>query len=245
MATWVWAVIAIVVVGVIALLAVGAAKRRTAVLRDRFGPEYERAVKDRGGRRAAEIDLRAREKQRAQFEVKPLPEAGGLRFADQWRDVQERFVDQPAQAVTAADALITDVMEAQGYPMKDSNAKPTWCPSIIPAPSRTTGSRTRCASVPERRRQAPKTCATRWCDTGPCSTSCCARTATVSQIPALTSRCAIGDRQGGTADPGTQDAGTSAVGPADDPAPTGSDDPGLATTDTAYSNQQVDGRGGR
>ena len=123
MATWIWVVIAIAVVAVIALVAVGARKRRTAMLRDRFGPEYDRAVESRDGRRAAEADLRAREKQRAQFDVRPLPEATRLRFADEWRDVQERFVDQPAQATTAADTLITRVMEARGYPMKDFDAQ--------------------------------------------------------------------------------------------------------------------------
>jgi hypothetical protein len=93
------------------------------MLRDRFGPEYDRAVESRDGRRAGEADLRAREKQRAQFDVKPLPEATRLRFADEWRDVQERFVDQPMQATSAADTLITHVMEARGYPMKDFDAQ--------------------------------------------------------------------------------------------------------------------------
>ena len=37
--------------------------------------------------------------------------------------MQERFVDQPAQAATAADTLITRVMEARGYPMKDFDAQ--------------------------------------------------------------------------------------------------------------------------
>ena len=75
MATWIWIVIAIAVVIVVGLAVVGAGKRRTAMLRDRFGPEYDRAVENSDDQRAAEADLRAREKQRAQFDVKPLPEA--------------------------------------------------------------------------------------------------------------------------------------------------------------------------
>ena len=82
MATWVWIVIAIAVVVVIGLVAAGARRRRTADLRDRFGPEYDRAVENRDGRRAAEADLRAREKERAQFDIEPLPEAARLRFAN-------------------------------------------------------------------------------------------------------------------------------------------------------------------
>jgi len=122
-ASWVWVVIAIAVVVVIALVAVGARKRRTVALRDRFGPEYDRALEKSDDRRAAEADLREREKQRAQFDVKPLPEAARLHFAEEWRNTQERFIDQPAQATTAADALITRVMEARGYPLKDFDAQ--------------------------------------------------------------------------------------------------------------------------
>jgi hypothetical protein len=123
MATWVWVVIAIVVVVVVALAAVGARNRRTAALRDRFGPEYDRAVENSDDQRTAEAGLRAREKQRAQFDVKPLPEATRLRFAGEWRDLQERFLDQPAEAADAADILITRVMEARGYPMRDFDAQ--------------------------------------------------------------------------------------------------------------------------
>jgi hypothetical protein len=115
MATWVWILIAIAVVIVIALVVAGAAKRRTSMLRQRFGPEYDRTVEARQGRRAAEAELRAREKQRAEFSIAPLPEATRLRFASEWRDIQERFVDQPAQALAAADVLITQVMQARGY----------------------------------------------------------------------------------------------------------------------------------
>jgi hypothetical protein len=123
MAIWVWAVIVIAAVAVIALIALGARKRRTAKLRQRFGPEYDRAVEAREDRRAAEADLRSRERQRAQFDIKPLPEATRLRFADEWREVQERFVDQPSQAVDAADTLITRVMQARGYPVADLEAQ--------------------------------------------------------------------------------------------------------------------------
>jgi hypothetical protein len=119
MATWVWVVIVIAVLIAIALGAVTARNRRTAALRGRFGPEYDRAIENSDDRRAAEADLLARQKERAQFDVEPLPEAARLRFAGEWRDLQARFVDQPAPAAAAADVLITRVMEARGYPMKD------------------------------------------------------------------------------------------------------------------------------
>jgi hypothetical protein len=123
MATWIWVVIAIAVVVVVALAAVAAKNRRTAMLRDRFGPEYDRVVENTDDQRAAEAELHARERRRAAFDVKPLPEADRLRFAGEWRELQERFLDEPAQAAGAADTLITRVMEARGYPMQDFDAQ--------------------------------------------------------------------------------------------------------------------------
>ena len=123
MATWVWILIVIAAVVVVAIIAVAARQRRTAALRQRFGPEYERAVQAREGRRSAEAELRDREKQRAQLDIRPLPEEMRMRFAQEWREVQERFVDQPSEAVVAADKLVYSVMETRGYPMGDFDAQ--------------------------------------------------------------------------------------------------------------------------
>jgi hypothetical protein len=123
MATWVWILIVIAAVVVVALIAVAARQRRTTALRQRFGPEYDRAVEAGDGRRAAEADLRDRERQRAQVDIRPLSEGMRVRFAQQWQEVQERFVDQPSEAVVAADGLVYSVMEARGYPMGDFDAQ--------------------------------------------------------------------------------------------------------------------------
>jgi FtsZ-interacting cell division protein ZipA len=123
MATWVWILIVIAAVVVVAVIVMADRQRRTTGLRERFGPEYDRAVQDRQGRRLAEADLRDREKQRAQLEIRPLPEDARARFAEEWREVQERFVDQPSEAVVAADKLVHSVMEKRGYPMGDFDAQ--------------------------------------------------------------------------------------------------------------------------
>jgi hypothetical protein len=120
MATWVWILIAIAVVAVIVLVAMAGRQRRAAALRQRFGPEYDRAVEAREGQRAAaEADLREREKQHARLDIRPLPEDTRARFAHEWQELQERFVDEPADAVVAADRLVNIVMDARGYPMGD------------------------------------------------------------------------------------------------------------------------------
>jgi hypothetical protein len=123
MVTWVWILIVIAAVVIIVALAMAVRQRRTTALRQRFGPEYERAVQAREGRRPAEADLRDREKQRAQLDIRPLPEDVRARFAEEWREVQERFVDQPSEAVVAADRLVHSVMETRGYPMGDFDAQ--------------------------------------------------------------------------------------------------------------------------
>jgi hypothetical protein len=123
MAAWVWILIVIAAAVVVAVIAMAARQRRTTALRQRFGPEYDRAVEAREGRRPAEADLRDREKQRGRLDIRPLPEDIRVGFAGEWREVQERFVDQPAEAVVAADRLVHSVMEARGYPMGDFDAQ--------------------------------------------------------------------------------------------------------------------------
>jgi hypothetical protein len=122
-----WAFIVIVLVVVVAVAAaiatVAMRKRRTAVLRDKFGPEYERTVESHAGRRAAESELRSRQRERAKLDIGPLPAATRLRYGEQWRCVQERFVDQPAETVRSAERLVHEVMAERGYPVGDFDAQ--------------------------------------------------------------------------------------------------------------------------
>lgn len=118
-----WVVLVAVVVVVALILLVGARRRRTAALQQHFGTEYDRTVQANEGRRAAEAELRGREKQRAELDVRPLPAATRERVAQEWADVQARFVDQPSTAVINADALVCRVMGERGYPMADFDAQ--------------------------------------------------------------------------------------------------------------------------
>ncbi|MFD3495827.1 hypothetical protein ACFWWB_35545 [Streptomyces sp. NPDC058690] len=110
-------VIAIIVVVVLIVLAVGvwmAVRRRH--LRERFGPEYERAVEAGDSRTAAERDLRAREQRHDDLDLKPLPSSARQQYAQEWNSVQEHFVDRPQEAVGEADQLVTRLMKERGYP---------------------------------------------------------------------------------------------------------------------------------
>jgi hypothetical protein len=93
--------------------------RRRAHLRGRFGPEYERTVKESGDIRRAEANLTARERRVANLTIRPLSPEDQARFSESWRVVQGRFVDDPHGAVTEADRLVGEVMHARGYPLGD------------------------------------------------------------------------------------------------------------------------------
>ena len=93
-------------------------KRRTERLRTQFGSaEYARAVQKGGNRRHAEAGLEKRTQRVEGFHVRPLAAGDRARFLASWREIQARFVDGPAGAVTAADQLLGDVMSTRGYPV--------------------------------------------------------------------------------------------------------------------------------
>jgi hypothetical protein len=117
---WIWIALAVAIVVVIVIMAVTMArKRRTDTLREQFGPEYDRALTEQGGRREAETDLRDRVKRHDELDLRPLAPATAERYQRDWRDVQARFVDSPEGALGQADGLITAVMRERGYPMDD------------------------------------------------------------------------------------------------------------------------------
>ncbi|MFJ6405811.1 hypothetical protein ACIQK9_09830 [Streptomyces hydrogenans] len=107
-------VVVVVVAGMVAGMAVH--RRRRMRLRDRFGPEYERAVEATGSRRAAEQELDARERRFADLEIRPVPGEARKEYALRWARVQEEFVDRPEGAVHDADELVAELMRDRGYP---------------------------------------------------------------------------------------------------------------------------------
>ena len=107
----------LVVAGIVAWYSLR--KRRTEKLRAQFGAEYERAVKEDGGRRHAEAGLKERTERVENLNIRPLAAGDRARFVESWSRVQARFVDGPGGAVTEADQLLRDVMSTRGYPVSD------------------------------------------------------------------------------------------------------------------------------
>lgn len=109
-------VIVLIAIVVIALLLIR--KRKSDRLKQQFGPEYDRTVKEHGSQRAEAL-LAEREQRVKHFSIHPLNRDERERYALEWTQVQRKFVDDPSLAVAEADKLVTTVMAARGYPMGD------------------------------------------------------------------------------------------------------------------------------
>ena len=115
--TWVLVIVVVVLLVVVGLLLYR--QRRSAQLREGFGPEYDRALDQHGDQRAAEAELRERRDRRRSYDIKPLDESARQRYIERWKATQAKFVDQPASALTDADELVAEVMRERGYPVED------------------------------------------------------------------------------------------------------------------------------
>jgi len=119
MDSWVWIVIVVAAIMLLAAVWAGMRNRRSGQLKEGFGPEYDRTVDEAGSRRKAESELAERQKRHEELDVRPLSPAARDRYLDQWRDTQARFVDDPGSAVGDADRLVQEVMRERGYPTDD------------------------------------------------------------------------------------------------------------------------------
>jgi len=120
MPDWAWVLIVVAVLVVIALVVWAlTARRRSERLRERYGPEYDRTVRQEGRRRDAESELERREEKRRRLDIVPLSPEARDRYVESWREIQARFVDEPASALVEADRLVEQVMRERGYPMDD------------------------------------------------------------------------------------------------------------------------------
>ncbi len=108
---------ALLVLGVAALIAMQ--QSRSKKLRGRFGSEYDEAVAEYGDRGKAEKALREREQRVEKLHIVPLSKESREGYAEQWKKIQARFVDDPAGALGQAHEAITKVMNERGYPASD------------------------------------------------------------------------------------------------------------------------------
>lgn len=109
----------LVIIGVAVLMR----RVRSRHLAHRFGPEYERALRETGSRAKAEAELARREKRVHKLDIVALQPQDAARYRQEWQALQGRFVDNPRTAVAEADLLVRDVMARRGYPMGDFESR--------------------------------------------------------------------------------------------------------------------------
>ena len=103
------AIVVVLIVVVLAAIGVGfwfaSRRRRSAELREHFGPEYDRAIDEYGAAGPAERALNERSERVEQLHIHPLSAEQRTRYATDWRAVQAQFVDDPEAAIGQADRL--------------------------------------------------------------------------------------------------------------------------------------------
>jgi len=110
-------IVVIVVVIIVIALAIGvAAIARRRRLQQRFGPEYDRLAREHDSRRKAEAELAQRQRRVRKLDIRPLSPEAQNQYAARWMSLQERFVDDPEDAVAQSQTLVAEVMRARGYP---------------------------------------------------------------------------------------------------------------------------------
>ncbi|MGH3094903.1 MAG: hypothetical protein ACRDMV_02750 [Streptosporangiales bacterium] len=118
---WLWVIVAAVVILVVGIILYATsrvhANRRTAMLREHFGAEYDRVVAEHG-RPRGEAELRERLRRRREVTVRNLDAAERDRFGSAWESAQSAFVDKPVQGLREADLLVMQVMRERGYPVE-------------------------------------------------------------------------------------------------------------------------------
>lgn len=112
-------IVAIVIIVGLVIAAVEYDRRRK---RAAFGAEYEALVEQEGSRRAADKELSRRRRAYSNLDLRPLGPQERDRYAAEWRQVQESFVDDPAGALNEAEASVARLARFRGYPGGDDES---------------------------------------------------------------------------------------------------------------------------
>jgi hypothetical protein len=76
-----------------------------------------------GDRRRAESDLTKSEQRAKKLSVQPLSASDRMRYLDEWRVCQARFVDDPPGALDDADSILTNIMRSRGLSGDDPDER--------------------------------------------------------------------------------------------------------------------------
>lgn len=122
MSWWLGLVIVLLIVvtaaAAVAVVLLRRQRERTARLRNRFGPEYDRAVAEADSRRAAEAELEERLERRRRLQLSSVRDRDRDRYDDEWNEIERQFDGAELAALARADALVATVLADRGYPVE-------------------------------------------------------------------------------------------------------------------------------
>lgn len=105
----------IIVLGLIPMIV---RKLRTRKERQVFGGNYPSTMAAPKRPRSDGV-LHFRHKPREKARIRPLSPTDRASFRYRWNEVQSNFVEDPKSALTRAQTLVTNVMQARGYPVAE------------------------------------------------------------------------------------------------------------------------------
>jgi hypothetical protein len=111
-------ILVLVVVGAVVGL-VFSKRKRSQNYQNKFGSDYEHTVKTMGNEKIAQTEMDDRVKHVSTLDIRPLTETEHAKYLSEWKTIQTKFIDQPAQATVEADHLIMEVMQTRNYPISD------------------------------------------------------------------------------------------------------------------------------
>ncbi len=115
--------IIVVAVVVVLLLAIFFAVRRSRARRreqqrersrQEFGPEYERAAREKGSEEEADKELRRR-RGTVERNAEPLSDERRQHFEGQWAEVERVFIDNPERSIEMADRTVSDILHERRF----------------------------------------------------------------------------------------------------------------------------------
>jgi hypothetical protein len=116
----------IIVIVVVVLLAAGIAmgavfsrRQRAKRYEKKYGADYDATVKTMGDEKKAQTEMDSRMEHVGTLNIRPLTMGEREGYLANWKAVQTKFIDEPAQATVEASHLITKVMQTRNYPISD------------------------------------------------------------------------------------------------------------------------------
>jgi len=99
--------------------ALGWAGYRRRSLRKSFGPEYETVAQEHDSKKEVDQELLRRKRRHDTLRLHAISMDDQKYYVSSWEHLQGEFLDDPALALSSAGQLVSQLLDARGYPGED------------------------------------------------------------------------------------------------------------------------------